>query len=84
MALEGDTMTWKDEIKKYYVGYGRDMGEMSARSEQMQEDLAVMTQDLIDDLQKAISSGKVSDGKLAAIFKKHNIKFDLIDFMKGD
>tara|TARA_R110001606_G_scaffold282425_1_gene431037 strand:+ start:1458 stop:1688 length:231 start_codon:yes stop_codon:yes gene_type:complete len=74
-------MTWKEEIKKRYIGYGRDMAEMSARSEQMQEDLAGMTQDLIDDLQKAISSGKVTDGKLASIYKKHGIKFNLMDFM---
>ena len=74
-------MTWKDEIKKYYAGYGEEMAEVSARSEAFQEDLAIMTQDLIDDLQKAISSGKVTDGKLASIYKKHGIKFNLMDFM---
>jgi len=71
----------KKEVKKNYVGYGRDMAEMSARSEQMQEDLAQMTQDLIHDLQQAISSGKVTDGKLKSIYKKHGIKFNLMDFM---
>ena len=47
----------------------------------MEEDLASMTQDLIDDLQEAISSGRVTDGKLKRIFKQHNIKFDLLEFL---
>ena len=74
-------MAWKEEIKKRYIGYGTDMAEISARSESFHESLAVMTQDLIDDLQEAISSGKVTEGKLTSIYKKHGIKFNLQDFV---
>lgn len=74
-------MTWKDEIKKYYIGYGEDMAEMSANSERMQEELTDITKDLIEDLQKAVTDGKVSDGKLKSIFKKYGIKFDVMDYL---
>ena len=77
-------MTWKDEIKKYYAGYGEEMAEVSARSEAFQEELAEMIQDLIDDLQQAISGGKVGDSKLYRIFKKYNIKFNLLDFVNPE
>ena len=72
---------WKEEIKKRYIGYGQDMAEMEHNAKMMEEDLATMTQDLIDDLQEAISSGRVTDGKLKRIFKQYNIKFDLLDFL---
>ena len=77
-------MTWKDEIKKYYVGYGTDMAEMSEKDEQFREELADMIKGLIEDLQQAISSGKVGDSTLYRIFKKHNIKFNLIDFVNPE
>ena len=57
------------------------MAEMEHNAQMLEEDLATMTQDLIDDLQEAISSGRVTDGKLKRIFKQHNIKFDLLEFI---
>lgn len=69
---------WKDEIKKRYIGYSRDKAEMEHNAQALEEDLAQLMQDFIADLQEAISSGRVTDGKLAKIFKKHNIKFDLL------
>ena len=58
------------------MGYGQDMAEMEHRSQMMEEDLASMTQDLIDDLQETISSGRVTDGKLREYL--NNIILNLI------
>jgi len=69
---------WKDEIKKRYIGYSRDKAEMEHNARMLEEDLANLMQDFITDLQEAISGGRVTDGKLKKIFKKHNIEFDLL------
>jgi hypothetical protein len=69
---------WKDEIKKRYIGYSRDKAEMEHNAQMLEEDLAGLMQDFITDLQEAISGGRVTDGKLKKIFKKHNIEFDLL------
>ena len=75
-------MAWKEEIKKRYVGYSQDMAEMSANSERMKEELTDITKDLIEELQKAVRDGKVSDGKLKSIFKKYGIKFNVLDYLE--
>ena len=69
---------WKDEIKKRYIGYSRDKAEMEHNAQMLEEDLAGLMEDFIADLQEAISGGRVTDGKLAKIFKKHNIEFNLL------
>lgn len=69
---------WKEEIKKRYIGYSQDKAEMEHNAQALEEDLADLMQDFITDLQEAISSGRVTDGKLKKIFRKHNIKFDLL------
>jgi hypothetical protein len=69
---------WKDEIKKRYIGYSRDKAEMENNAQMLEEDLANLMQDFITDLQEAISGGRVTDGKLKKIFKKHNVEFDLL------
>lgn len=74
-------MTWKNNIKKRYIGYSRDKAEMEHNADMLEEDLANLTQDLINDLQIAIQSGKVTDGKLAKVFKMYNIKFNLLEFI---
>ena len=75
-------MTWKEEIKKRYVGYSQDMAEMSAYSERMKEELTDLTKGLIEELQKAVADGKVTDGKLKSIFKRYGIKFNVLDYLE--
>ena len=84
-------MSWKKVIK----WDGADIGDreaVAAQSENWHESLAVGVQDLIDDLQKGISPTeymgqessdgipKITAGRLEAIFKKHDIKFDVLDW----
>ena len=72
-------MNWKELIRK-----DAESNAVAAQSESFNEGLAEMTQDLIDDLQQAISSGKVTEGRLSAVFKKHGIKFNVLQFNYGE
>ena len=72
-------MSWEEVIKNV-----EDRAANSAQIQSFHEDLAQMTQGLIDDLQQAISSGKVTGGRLRAVFKNHGIKFDVLNFNYAD
>tara|TARA_R110000765_G_scaffold425981_1_gene540266 strand:- start:601 stop:828 length:228 start_codon:yes stop_codon:yes gene_type:complete len=72
-------MSWKSELKK-----DADEDSVAGQSEAFHESLAEATEELIDDLQAAIVSGKVTDSKLTKIFKQHGIKFDVLKFNYGD
>lgn len=77
-------MTWKEEIKKYYVGYEREQSEMAHRQEQFQEELEELVKMLIEDLEKVIQQG-VTDSRLKKAFKDNGIpKFSFLDFISRD